>query len=339
MRECRASASIDMVHILMRYASGMGIDPAFAAATIGPALNDPGTRIPIKQLALVWRDAVQRSGDPNFGLHLGEAADALSPGSILFTVMLNCAIVESALKKLARYHALVTDFVQLHLHRHGDRAFYTWETVDTEMPPDRHYTEAVICNLVFSLRRLTQDNVQPVEIHFTHACPEDLAEHRRILACPLVFGCPENGLILLCKDLARPVFLANARLLEKMEQFAQESLARLYPPDTWSDRVAHLIQEGLLRGERPTLAIAANVLAFSPRQLQNKLKEEGNTYQYLLDRIRKETALRYLKEPQVTLCDLAFLLGFSEQSAFNRAFKRWTGTSPGAWAAGNAGAS
>ncbi len=133
----------------------------------------------------------------------------------------------------------------------------------------------------------------------------------------------------------RPIFLANARLLVRLEQFAQDSLTQLCPPDTWSDRVVHLIQESLLRGERPTLDMAAGALAFSPRQLQNKLKEEGRTYQELLDQIRKETAFKYLKEPQGTLCDLAFLLGFSEQSAFNRAFKRWTGASPGAWAAGN----
>ncbi|MBN2003201.1 MAG: AraC family transcriptional regulator ligand-binding domain-containing protein [Anaerolineae bacterium] len=62
------------------------------------------------------------------------------------------------------------------------------------MSPDRHYTEAVVCNLVFSLRRLTRGAVSPVEVHFAHACPENLDEHRRILACPLVFGRAENGL-------------------------------------------------------------------------------------------------------------------------------------------------
>lgn len=336
MRGYRASASINLVQILMRYASSLGIDAAFAAATLGPVLNDPGARVPIKQLAPVWRDVAQRSGDPNFGLHLGEAADALSVGSILLTVMLNCATVESSLEKLARYHALMTDFIQLQLHRHGDYAFYTWEATDAEAPLDRHYTEAMVCNLVFSLRRLTQGKVQPVEIRFAHACPENTAEHQRILACPVIFGCSRNGLVLLSADLARPVFLANAHLLARLEQFAQESLARLYPPDTWSDRVVHLIRESLFRGERPTLVLTANALAFSSRQLQNKLKEEGTTYQELLDQVRKDTALRYLREPQITLCDLAFLLGFSEQSAFNRAFKRWTGASPGAWAAGNA---
>ncbi|MBN2003202.1 MAG: AraC family transcriptional regulator ligand-binding domain-containing protein [Anaerolineae bacterium] len=120
MRGHRASASIDLVHILMRYASCVGIAPAFVVTAIGPALNDPSARISIEKLSLVWRAVAQRSGDPNFGLHLGEAAGALSAGSILFTVMLNCATVESALEKLARYHALATDFVQLRLRRQGD---------------------------------------------------------------------------------------------------------------------------------------------------------------------------------------------------------------------------
>jgi AraC-like DNA-binding protein len=130
------------------------------------------------------------------------------------------------------------------------------------------------------------------------------------------------------QDLDLPIFLANPELLERLEHFAQEMLDRLSPPESWSGRVTHLIGQALLRGDKPTLDAVAYELVISRRHLQNKLREEGTTYRVLLDELRKETSLKYLTRPEVPLFDIAFLLGFSEQSAFNHAFKRWTGTSP-----------
>jgi len=92
--------------------------------------------------------------------------------------------------------------------------------------------------------------------------------------------------------------------------------------------VTHLIGKMLSRGEKPMLDAVARELAVSTRHLQNKLKEEGSTYRAILDQLRKEIALEYLSKPEVTIYDVAFLLGFSEQSAFNHAFKRWTGSIP-----------
>jgi AraC-like DNA-binding protein len=83
-----------------------------------------------------------------------------------------------------------------------------------------------------------------------------------------------------------------------------------------------------MQGEKPIADAVALDLAISTRHLQSKLKAEGTTYRHLLDQVRKELALDYLKRPEMTMFDIAFLLGFSEQSTFNHAFKRWTGSSP-----------
>jgi AraC-like DNA-binding protein len=92
--------------------------------------------------------------------------------------------------------------------------------------------------------------------------------------------------------------------------------------------VIRLIGSLLVRGEKNSIEIIASSLGMSPRNLQFKLKEEKTTYQNLLGAVRKEIALSYLREKEATICDIAFLLGFSEQSAFNHAFKRWTGFTP-----------
>lgn len=330
MRTYQTSASPDLVQVLLRYAAHRGIE-----LSPNELVLDGSARIPIARLSTLWQVIVQRSADPNFGLHLGEAADGLMRGGILASVMMNCATLESALEKLVRYHDLATDFVKLRLTRHAEMVHLVWEVVDAALPLDRQYIETVFCGLVFPLRRLTQGQVQPAEIRFTHACPADISEHQRIFGCPLHFECPQNELLLHPVDLAYPIFQANPQLLRRLEQFTQEALAQLYPPDTYAEKVVDLIRAGLAQGDKPALDGVASQLAFGPRQLQNKLKLEGCTYQVLLDQVRKELALQYLNDGHMTLCEIAFLLGFSEQSAFNHAFKRWTGRQPGEYRGAN----
>ena len=100
--------------------------------------------------------------------------------------------------------------------------------------------------------------------------------------------------------------------------------------DTLGYRVRQAITEGL-KGEEPKLGSIARHLAMSERSIQLKLKEEGLTYQQLLDEVRKEMALSHLQEPYLSTTDIAYLLGFSEPSVFSRAFKKWTGTIPNAY--------
>jgi AraC-like DNA-binding protein len=105
-------------------------------------------------------------------------------------------------------------------------------------------------------------------------------------------------------------------------------MGEIFPEKTLSRDVSGAIGEELMAGREVNLDVVASKLAMSPRSLQLKLKEEGATYQEVLDDLRKEIALDNLKKPGASIPDLAFLLGYSDQSAFNHAFKRWTGKTP-----------
>ena len=331
MKKHTASASSYLANILLQYAVSTGVDLTGLRETVrleAGILENPMARIPVEQFDTLWNQVALRSGDAHFGLHLAEAADKLTTGSILASVMMNCATVESAMDKLARYHGLTTDFLRLYVHRQGDEASCTVEPIDAGISLHRHYSETVLVSLVLTLRRLTQDKVRFIEARFTFPCPTNTAEHQRIFQCPLRFSQPCNELVIGSEALDWPIPLANAYILEQSERLAQAMLGSLYQPDTWADRAAHQISQRLLRGEKPTLNAVARELAISPRHLQNKLKKENTTFQVLLDELRKQAALKYLNERTLSLCDIAFLLGFAEQSAFNHAFKRWTGTSP-----------
>ena len=331
MKEHKASASGYLADLLLQYAASTNINLAGLWETVGleaSVLENPTARIPVEQFNALWNQVALRSGDPHFGLHLAETADKLTTGGVLSSVLMNCATVESALEKLARYHGLTTDFLRLSVYRQGDKAGCAVEPVGAQVLLHRHYSDAVLASLAFTLRRLTQGKVRFIEARFTSPCPADTAEHQRIFDCPLMFSQPRNELEIGGETLDWPIPLANAHILDQLEQLAQAMLGSLYQPDTWSDRVAHQISQKLLQGEKPTLNAVACKLAISSRHLQNKLKQEAVTFQALLDELRKQAALKYLGERALPLCDIAFLLGFAEQSAFNHAFKRWTGTSP-----------
>jgi AraC-like DNA-binding protein len=292
------------------------------------AIEENESRIMVKQSNALWEAIARQAADPDFGLHFGEAVADLGGGHVLFLVMMNCPTVARAIEKVARYHGLLSDFVQLQLTQQGSYAYLSWEANTPDKIIDRHHSESIAVTLWAALRGLTKDSIQLVQVRFHHSRPQDTTEHQRILRCPLVFAQPKNELVIRREDLALPVFLADPELLEMLEQYARRLLAKLNSSNTWADRVIHSLGRLLIQGESPSISAVALDLAISTRHLQSHLKVEGTTYQKLLDQVRKELALDYLEQAELTRCDIAFMLGFSNQSAFNHAFKRWMESSP-----------
>jgi AraC-like DNA-binding protein len=328
----RSTVSITMIHALSMYASRIGVDvssPYQNAGIQSVLLDDPEIRIPAVQFHDLWLEIASSSGDLDFGLHFAETSRNQLGDDFLAAVMFNCPTVGLAMEKLIRYHALTTDVIQIQ-HRSGDdQASYTWETFPADYPLDRHIAEAVTSRIYFTLENLSRGRIRFVEIRFSHSRPESISEHNRIFACPLIFDRKQNEIIIQQEGLELPIPLANPKLLEPLEAIAQNLLNELFAPDTWAERVIHLISKTLLDGQKPSLERIAHELTVSTRHLQNKLRAEDVTYRTLLDQVRKEMALGYLKEPGINIFDTAFLLGFSDQSSFNHAFKRWTGMTPG----------
>lgn len=233
-----------------------------------------------------------------------------------------------ALEKICQYHCLLSDEGQPGIEIRGEFGYFTTERFSLEPISSRHASEAMFCSIINSIRHFTNNNnLHPVKVRFSHPQPGDITEHQRIFSAPLLFKQPGNELVIDRKHLDMPILLANPELLETLEKHAQKLLDRLYSPNTLADKVVHLLGK-MLKGEAPSIQQVAGKLAMSTRNLQNKLKKERTTYQKLLDQVRKEIAISYLKKPEVAIIDIAFHLGFSEQSVFNHAFKRWTGSTP-----------
>lgn len=302
----------DLVNILQL----AGVEPSL--------LDSPQKRISTRQLAVIWTEVERAADDPNLGLHLGELSDALPSGHVLFSALLNSPTLGQALERYCRYHDIVGDFVQPKLTTRGTMTVLTL-TARNRVTLLRQHVEFIFSFVISVLGHLS--SAQPkVEVRFAHFRPDDISEHLRIFGPAVHFAQPDNELGVDRTYLATPIAAADEGLLPHLEQYADRLLRRVRP-DTWSGRVADLLGRTLCDG-KPSLAQVAGQLAVSQRSLQAKLKEEGTTYQAVLDRVRQELATASLESNAMSLAEIAFLLGFSDQSAFNHAFRKWTGESP-----------
>lgn len=294
-------------------------------AGVEPSLLDtPQRRIPTRQLAVIWAEVEHAADDPDLGLHLGELRDGLPSGHVLFSSLLNSPTLGQALERYCRYHDIMGDLVKPEL---TDRGTTTVLSLMSRQGVTllRQHVEFIFSFVISVLGHLSP--AQPgVEVRFAHRRPGDISEHLRIFGPAVHFAQPENELGLDRSYLETSIAAADEGLLPHLEQYADRLLRRVRP-DTWSGRVAELLSRTLCDG-KPSLAQVATQLAVSRRSLQGKLKEEGTTYQAVLDRVRRELATACLGDNTMSLAEIAFLLGFSDQSAFNHAFRKWTGDSP-----------
>jgi AraC-like DNA-binding protein len=328
-----AKFSIAIVRDIVQYVAAQGVDVncLYNAAGIDSAwLDDPDRQVSGEVLQKLWREAVQQTGDRNLGLHIGEAFD-LSAIGIVGYVLLNCQTYGQVLEKLSQYTRLFSQGVAIH-HRISEE----WVQCDCEIVGDvknylmdepRQPIESTFAALVTATEQLTGKKLPVQTVWFQHSPTEDCGEHQRIFQTTVEFSQPTNRIVFAPDCLDWQVRSANVNLLSVFENHAATMLAAQNRTQTYSQKVGQKIAQHL-QGEVPTIDAMARSLMVSIRQLQRELQTENTSYQQILDQTRKELALRHLNDPQISIHDVAFLLGFSEPSAFHRAFKRWTGQTP-----------
>jgi AraC-like DNA-binding protein len=194
----------------------------------------------------------------------------------------------------------------------------------------RHFSEYLMATWLLRTRVMIGPEFLPRRVMFQHAPPADIEPLRRLFGAPLAFREAVNGLVIRPELLAAPVRGADPSLGVLLERHASELLARLPAQGDVVYRVkGHLTRA--LPGEVPAIEATAKALGSSARTLQRALQAAGTTYQAAVDEVRRDLALAFLREPQRTVSEVAFLVGFTEVAAFTRAFRRWTGEVPSAF--------
>jgi AraC-like DNA-binding protein len=324
-----ATISADLARVLIR-GSGLPIDKLrdlLDAAGIDPELvQRTQQRIAAESFQALWTAMEQVADDPFFGLHLGEARGGLPLGHVVFAAMLNSATMLQALQRYCRYHDLMADLLRPSLAVDQTMALLTVQSIQPGLRPGRQQVECV-ASLTVSVIRHLADGTFDGEVRFAHPAPADDSEHRRVLGPRVRFAQSEDGIALDRALVERPIACADPELAGVLDRHAEGLLRAVRPSRPWTGRVARAISAALCDGT-PTLAEIAAVLDRSARTVQHKLHGEGTSFQALLDQIRKDLAISYLTTSTMPSAEIAFLLGYADQTAFGRAFKRWTGQSP-----------
>jgi AraC-like DNA-binding protein len=191
----------------------------------------------------------------------------------------------------------------------------------------RHCFDSTLSSIVRMMRNLTGVHLSPHSVTFINSEPKSPAEYERIFCCPVLFGQKENSVTIDMGMLKTPVRLANSGLLQQFERYAQDFLAEMERKDATTHAVTRII---LARLDDESLSIGkiAREMSISVRTLQNRLEGEGIIFSDLLKDIRQRLAMRYLRE-NYSVEEITYLLGFSDPSVFRKAFKRWSGVTPG----------
>jgi AraC-like DNA-binding protein len=192
--------------------------------------------------------------------------------------------------------------------------------------------EALAVGLITTLGRLTSQTIWPLEVAFSYPAPARTSEHARVFGSVVRFGASESHITFRTTDLDTAVPSANPVLLDVFERHATAIADRLDQYGPVGRRVIN-VMANRVKGAAPAIDAVAMELAMSTRSIQRALQDEGTSYQVLLDDVRRELAIRHLMVPGTSATQVAFLTGFSEPSAFARAFRRWTGSTPGAYSA------
>jgi AraC-like DNA-binding protein len=322
------------VRKLVATLTGLGVDARRVLMDAGldeAAVADQDARVPIEKLHRLW-DAALREAPRADGAML--SAERYAPGDygLVGFVAISSATLGEAVRHVVRYLGLWTDDPGMALDDDGTlRIAYRYPFADS--PGFRVATEAAPAELLNGARALTQARITPREVRFSHRAPRDVSVHQAFFGCPVRFGAPDIALAFHERDLALALPRADDQLGAYLRAMASRALAtRPVAQPSELEQLRRLIADELPKGV-PALGAIARRLATSERTLRRRLEEAGTSFRALLDETRAELARGYVRDRSLPLSEVAFLLGFSEPSAFHRAFRRWTDMTPAAWRA------
>ena len=316
---------------------GLDTDQILAAAGVDRAtVQDPDGRIPTHQVQALWRKAYELSDDPDLALH---AIEVLPFGAyrVLDFLAWNAPTVGDALAKVSDYFPLINSEVRLPVSMGDGHVSFGVESPSNPDMITRPYAEYTLAAVFLRTRFNMHEPYRLTRVEFSHQKPASIREHERIFNCPVTFGADACRMVIARAVWDTPRTGADPMLFSVLDTHAQKLLGQL-PDDT---SVLGRVREAIgseLRGGDPSLESIARRLAMSPRTLQRRLSEHDVVFNDVLDSMRFGAAKSYLAQGDIAGTEVAYLLGFAEQSSFNRAFKRWSGQTPSEYRRTNAAA-
>lgn len=314
-------------NMLWKYLESQGVDPEpiYLEAGIAPSLlSNPAARIDIEHVDRLWALCVARIDEECFGIDMVKFWHPSMIGALGYA-WLASSTLRRALKRAERYIHVVSEDIGLCLDDTPAGLRIRIDLEDSTFTLPQHH-DVILAVLMHMCRFNFGDALVATEIRMARpqpACQQKLADFFRR---DVIYGAEQSSLTIARADVDSPLTSANRQIALMHDEMLMKYLVEIKKGDI-VQQVKSIILDNLPDGQ-VTDKLVASELNLSERSMQRRLKEHETTFRALLDAVREMVAKQYIRNPVNRMSDIAFLLGFSEQSAFSRAFKKWTGMSP-----------
>ena len=330
-------ASVPAVTQYLRSAEACGVNYSSLLSQVGidaETLKDNTKHVSNQSMEDLLALLIEASDDPCFGLHSAQFVEPASY-SVLGKISMNCSTLRMNQAKIPIYEKIVGDMGVTSIEISDGFALQRWTCQFKNPVVRKHEIENVLASwCLFARRFLNFDGWH--SIWFEHEGPADpalMADYTELFGCEVLFNQPASGFRFSESALDEPFPQANEQLLQMLLDHATPILGGLDKKQLAADQVKNLLRL-VLKQQPPSSQMIAEMLGMSSRTLQRKLDEEGTRYKDLLNELRLELALYYLKNTNLSLDSIAYQLGYAEARSFYRSFKLWTGSTAGSYRAG-----
>jgi AraC-like DNA-binding protein len=307
-----------------------GADVEAALAECGldwRSLNKADGWIPFVGHAQLFEIAARELKNDFYSMTLAQRVD-VRDGDVLAYLGIASETLEAALRNMARYSRVFSEAFQVELELDGPWGTLNFTAQHPSLTKHGQAAEFRHCFIILACRDFTGKRITPRAVHFAHSRRRGIADFAKFFGCPVKFAQSHERMIFSRKELATPIASADHRLLAILRNHAEDVLR--HRPQKRHDllqRLERRLIELIPTGEARAKIVAAE-LGMSERTLVRRLAELGTSFADIVDRLRHDLARKYLGQRDLSLTHIAFLLGYSNQSAFSSACRRWTGKAP-----------
>lgn len=290
-------------------------------------ISDSENMVEWEKAALIWVPLLKLSGDPLIGLHVGMGTDKLLHGMVGFLIQ-SCKDIDQSIRMLCRYGHMTSPMVE---YRYTLSDVAILEITQNKMwlmkypEPARHANDFLFAAVVNTCCTLSGKRIIPLRIEL--ACQmREISEYRKFFGCEVLFNKDANRIILSRETITTPLLTSDQSMFQLFNSIIADKQALLASNSTVENLKQVLFMQ--FKGRIPTVEEAAAALNMTPRYLQRRLQLEQATFRDIAGAVRKEIAFELMQNPAIKISEVSDILGYSDLTAFRKAFKSWTNTTP-----------
>lgn len=302
------------------------VDPGSVFSGVGLAeapYHDADARLRAPDVTRIWEAMVEATGNPCIGFEVGMAITPTNLHAVGYAWIASRTVRE-ALTRMARYARVVTTSIKAKID--AEDATTTSAILEGHPKTSQESLDSAMCVIVETCRVVSVDDFHPRSVSMRRPEPPCAPELRSYFGCPVTFGAEQNRVVFDDAIIDELLPRQNPAMAQASDEVARQYAADLDRSNVVANGRVALI--GMLPNGEPHRSDLAARLNMSDRTLARRLHDRGASFRGLLDDVRSELAVGYLRQPRFSIGEVAYLLGFSDQSNFARSFKRWTGSAP-----------